>query len=173
MDIGDFTYGKPDVIQCGEGARLHIGKFCSIADGVTVMLGGNHRTDWITTYPFNALLPGEYGNIKGHPATKGDVVIGNDVWIGRGALILSGVHIGDGAVIAAASVVTHHVNPYSVVAGNPAVEKKKRFDGYHVHRLLEMQWWDWDVDRIAEAVPMLQNENVDGLYEWWKGWKDA
>ena len=172
MDIGNFTYGEPMIVQCGEGARCHIGKFCSIAEGVTVMLGGNHRTDWVTTYPFNSLLPGFYGNIKGHPATKGDVWIGNDVWIGRGALILSGVHIGDGAVIGANSVVTHHVYPYSLVAGNPAERKKERFDGIQTRKLLEMQWWNWDIDRIAEAVPILQSNRVIELYEWWKGWSN-
>lgn len=173
MDIGEFTYGKPEVIECGEGAKLHIGKFCSIADDVTVLLGGNHRTDWITTYPFNSLLPGEYGDIKGHPATKGDVCIGNDVWIGRGALILSGVRIGNGAVIGANAVVTHHVFPYSLVAGNPATRKKSRFEGSEIRKLIEMNWWDWDVDRIAEAVPLLQSDDISKLYEYWKGWKDA
>ena len=173
IDIGDFSYGKPDVIECGEGARVHIGKFCSIAEGVTILLGGNHRTDWISTYPFNVLLPGEYGSIKGHPATKGDVWIGNDVWIGRGSLILSGVHIGDGAVIGANSVVSKDVPDYAVVAGNPAEIKKSRFDFYELITLKEIKWWDWDVDRIAEAVPILQSGDVAGLWKYWKGWKDA
>ena len=167
--IGDFTYGEPKIIECGEGARCHIGKFCSIAEDVIVMLGGNHRTDWITTYPFNVLLPGEYGDIKGHPATKGDVWIGNDVWIGRGAMILSGVFIGDGAVIAANAVVTRDVRPYSVVAGNPAEWKKFRFSFEDRATLLGVEWWNWDVDMIAEAVPLLQSGDIKGLVDYYVG----
>ena len=161
-DIGDFTFGTPHVHQWGEGARLHIGKFCSIAENVTIMLGGDHRTDWITTYPFNTLLPKEYGSIKGHPHTKGDVWIGNDVWIARDAKIMSGVHIADGAVIAANAVVTRDVPPYAVVGGVPAKVIKKRFPPKVINRLLEMEWWNWDLEKIAEAVPLLQQG------EWWK-----
>ena len=161
-DIGDFTFGSPKVFQWGEGAKLHIGKFCSIAENVTIMLGGDHRTDWITTYPFNALLPNNYGWIKGHPHTKGDVWIGNDVWIARDAKIMSGVHIGDGAVVAASAVVTRDVPPYAVVGGVPAKVIKKRFPPKVINRLLEMEWWNWDLEKIAEAVPLLQQG------EWWK-----
>jgi acetyltransferase-like isoleucine patch superfamily enzyme len=93
--IGEFTYGVPQIFDWQEGARLIIGKFCSIADNVKIFLGGEHRTDWITTFPFSAkefndLFP-EAKKIKGHPKTKGDVIIGNDVWIGYDAIILSGV----------------------------------------------------------------------------------
>lgn len=95
--VGRHTYGNPEIIEWGEGATLSIGAFCSIAEGVAIFLGGNHRLDWVTTYPFNYLWECGAG-FQGHPATKGDVVIGNDVWIGRNAAILSGVHIGDGAV---------------------------------------------------------------------------
>jgi acetyltransferase-like isoleucine patch superfamily enzyme len=116
VSIGDFTYGKPVIRQWGEGAKLTVGKFTSIASGVVIMLGGNHRPDWGTTYPFNVLLP-SFSHIKGHPATDGDVVIGNDVWIGTDAKIMSGVTIGDGAVVAANAVVTKDVAPYSIVGG--------------------------------------------------------
>ncbi|WP_344824120.1 CatB-related O-acetyltransferase [Rurimicrobium arvi] len=109
-----------------------------------IFLGGNHRVDWVSTYPFPA-LPGffpEAAEITGHPSTKGDVVIGNDVWIGYAAIILSGVTIGDGAVIGAGSVVSKNVGPYEIWAGNPAVCIKKRFPEEIIARLLTEKWWD-------------------------------
>ena len=122
--IGKHTYGKPKVFDWNDGGKLIIGDYCSIADGVTILLGGNHRHEWVTTYPFsttdfNDTWP-EASDISGQPWSKGNVEIGNDVWIGYGATILSGVVIGDGAVIAAGSMVVHNVDPYSIVAGNPA-----------------------------------------------------
>jgi acetyltransferase-like isoleucine patch superfamily enzyme len=144
FDIGDYTYGNPTVPCWGEGAKLRIGKFCSIAPEVVIFLGGNHRTDWITTYPFTVLKDEwpEAAEISGHPSTKGDVIIGKDVWIGFGATILSGVKIGDGSVIGARSVVTNEIHLYAVVTGNPAKEKKKRFSAAIIEKLLEMGWRD-------------------------------
>jgi len=92
ISIGEFTYGVPEILTYGSQNKLCIGKYCSIGQKVTIFLGGNHRNDWITTYPFNVLLP-YYKNITGHPKSKGDVVIGNDVWIACGVTIMSGVHI--------------------------------------------------------------------------------
>lgn len=111
-DIGQYTYGRPKVF--GDEANLKIGKFCSIAMGTTIYLGAEHHMDWITTYPFFA----KFDEAK-HTSntTKGNVIIGNDVWIADGALILSGVTIGDGAVIGARSVVTKNVAPYEIVGG--------------------------------------------------------
>ena len=137
------------------------------------MLGGDHRIDWLTTYPFNALLPKDYGDITGHPKSKGDVIIGNDVWISRDAKIMSGVEIGDGAVIAANAVVTKHVNPYTVVGGVPAKKIKERFCYDDVMMLRGLRWWDWDIEMIAEAVPLLQSGNVYELYKFWRERKDA
>lgn len=117
--IGRFTYGSPLVMFDSPDINLKIGSFCSIAGGVAIFLGGNHRIDYTTTFPFNFVFE-EFCGFKGHPASKGDVIIGNDVWIGSCAVILSGVTIGDGAVIGANSIVTKDVEPYSVVAGNPA-----------------------------------------------------
>jgi len=109
VSVGRFTYGHENiaVMQWGEGCPLDIGAFCSIADNVQIFLGGNHRTDWITTFPFGHIFQKDLGgeNIQGHPATNGGVSIGNDVWIGRGATIMSGISIGNGAVIAANSTV--------------------------------------------------------------------
>lgn len=141
----------------GRDARLEIGKFCSIAEGVKIFLGGNHRVDWITTYPFPALLHywPEASGITGHPSTRGDVIIGNDVWIGTDAIILSGVKIGDGAVIGAGAVVTQDVNPYSIVIGNPAREIRRRFSDAMVDKLLEIRWWDWPPAKIRENLDFL------------------
>lgn len=159
-DIGDWTYGAPKVLTWGEGTTLKIGKFCSIAEGVTIMLGGEHRTDWVTTYPFNALLEGAE-QFKGHPKSKGDVIIGNDVWIGREALIMSGVTIGNGAVVAAGSVVTKNVPPYTIVGGNPAKVIRSRFHERIINALQNIMWWDWPIDKIRKSLPLLLSGNVD------------
>lgn len=162
FNIGDKSYGKPTILFPGSGSTLQVGKFVSIADDVVIMLGGNHRVDWITTYPLNGYFP-EWSNIKGHPATKGDVVVGNDVWIGREALIMSGVTIGDGAVVGSRAVVTKNVMPYSIVAGNPAKHIRFRFDEEAISELLAMAWWNWPDDIIAKAVPYLLSNNIKAL----------
>ena len=160
-NIGAYTYGQPTVLYGGkDSGRLTIGKFCSIADGVVILLGGNHRIDWVTTYPFSALLD-EFKNIPGHPATKGDVVIGNDVWLAHQSLILSGVTIGDGAVVAARVVVTKNVPPYSIVAGNPARVIRYRFSEDTIARLLRIRWWDWDIAKIKQNIPAMLVADVD------------
>ncbi|KNZ33107.1 MAG: hypothetical protein AD742_07535 [Methylibium sp. NZG] len=163
-DVGRGTYGDPQVHDWGEGAKLHIGAFCSIADGVQIFLGGEHRMDWVTTYPFSAMWPGA-GHFKGHPATKGDVMIGNDVWIAREAMILSGVRIGDGAVVGARAVVSKDVEPYAVVAGNPARVLKHRFEPAVVERLLRVRWWDWDDERIEAHLPLLLSGDIAGFLD--------
>ncbi len=119
VEVGDYSYGTPSVWHWGEGAKLKIGKFCSFAWDINIFLGGEHRPDWISQYPFPAFFTEAY-NIKGHPTTKGNIVIGNDVWVGFNATILSGVKIGDGAVIGAGAVVTKDVPDYALVLGSPA-----------------------------------------------------
>lgn len=162
--IGDYTYGCPNVIFENPDANLIIGKYCSIADEVTIFLGGNHRPDWITTYPFNAINEfAEFKNIKGHPATKGDVVIGNDVWIGRNVTILSGVKIGDGAIVAANSVVTKNIEAYEIWGGNPARLIKKRFTTEQINKLLEIRWWDWEDAKIRENIPLMLCDDIDNF----------
>ncbi|PKN32566.1 MAG: chloramphenicol acetyltransferase [Deltaproteobacteria bacterium HGW-Deltaproteobacteria-19] len=157
-EIGAHTYGKPEVVPFQDaGAHLKIGKFCSIAGSVTIFLGGDHRTDWVTTYPFpvlSAFWP-SVSSIPHTSITKGDVVIGNDVWIGFGAMILSGVTIGDGAVIGARAMVASDVEPYTVAVGNPARSVSRRFDDATVARLLRIRWWDWPDEVIAERIPLL------------------
>lgn len=163
-DIGDFTYGNVKIISFGEGAKLKIGKFCSIAPGLKIFLGGEHRTDWITTYPFPAMefrsIWPEAQKIKGYPKTKGNVIIGNDVWIGRDVTILSGVTIGDGAVIGANSLVAKDIEPYSIVGGNPAKLIKKRFDNKTINKLLKISWWDWPIKKIKQNIHMLCNNDI-------------
>jgi len=164
-EIGEFTYGSPDVLYKNDEAGLFVGKFCSIAKEVQIFLGNNHRVDWISTYPFNCVdefFP-EAQNIKGHPATKGDVRIGNDVWIGRKAIILSGVHIADGAIIAAGAVVTKDVGAYEVWGGNPARLIKKRFTDPEIAILLSLKWWDLPVETIKKITPLLCSGDIPGL----------
>lgn len=152
VHIGRFTYGTEHITvrQWGEGAALRIGSFCSISSAVTIFLGGNHRADWITTFPFGHIFREELGGteIVGHPATNGDVVIGHDVWIGHGVTIMSGVTIGSGAIIAANSTVIKDVEPYCIVGGNPARPIKLRFSGEIIALLLHLRWWDLPIETI-------------------------
>lgn len=149
------------------GITLSIGAFCSIGERVQIFLGGEHNTKWVTTYPFNAFgerWPKAIG-IEGHPRTKGSVEIGNDVWIGKEAIILSGVRIGDGAVIGIRSVVTKDVPEYCIYAGNPATFVRGRFDKCTVGRLLRLRWWDWGDGRIGKAVPLLQSDRIGAFID--------
>tara|TARA_B110000902_G_C14154773_1_gene530949 strand:- start:198 stop:629 length:432 start_codon:yes stop_codon:yes gene_type:complete len=137
--IGRGTYGKPKIRSWGEGASLEIGSFTSIASGVQLFLGGNHRIDWVTTFPFNSLWS-EAKIITGHPKTNGNIKIGNDVWLATEAIVMSGVTIGDGAVIGARAVVTKDIPPYAIAVGNPATIVKNRFDDKTIQSLLDIQW---------------------------------
>jgi acetyltransferase-like isoleucine patch superfamily enzyme len=163
--IGDHSYGRPKVRFPESGAKLSIGRFCSIADGVEILLGGNHRTDFATTYPFGAMT-GVWPEARGRDdfhASKGDVAIGHDVWLGSQCMILSGVTIGTGAVVAARAVVTRDVPPYAIVGGNPAKLIRMRFDAPTVERLLASRWWDLPRERIAALIPLLQGADVEAL----------
>lgn len=159
LEVGRYTYGheKITVKQFGEGAALKVGAFCSIASGVNIILGGNHRLDWATTFPFGHVFKRKIDveRVPGHPATNGDIIIGNDVWIGQNATIMSGVHIADGAVVAANATVVKDIGPYEVWGGNPAKKIKTRFDDTIVSGLLHLKWWEWSEDKIAEVVPLL------------------
>lgn len=165
MVVGRHTYGHEDIAVrwWGEPAELKIGSFCSIADRCVVFLGGNHRVDWVSTYPFTAFTrrwPDAEG-IEGHPATNGDVIVGNDVWIASDVTIMSGVTVGDGAVLAARSTVVEDVPPYAMVGGNPARVLRHRFDPEQVEALLEIRWWDWPDERVAAAIPLLASGNIE------------
>jgi len=163
--VGKYTYGSPNVIFENSESNLYIGNFCSIAGGVTIFLGGNHRTDWITTFPFSSFqdkFP-QSNNIKGHPSTKGDVVIGNDVWIGLNAVIMSGVTIGNGAVVATSSVVTKNIGPYEIWGGNPSILIGKRFDEEKIELLEKEQWWNWEEDKILSNTEVLCSTNFNNF----------
>jgi chloramphenicol O-acetyltransferase type B len=172
MKMGRHSYGNPQIISFRNDANLTIGAFCSIAD-CFIFLGGEHRTDWISTFPFSAFDMWGAGHIPGVPKTKGNVVIGNDVWIGHHAVIMSGVTIGDGACIGAFSIVARDVLPYTVVAGNPARFIRKRFNDYEIEFLIKLRWWDWPDERIKQAAPLLMSDNLDGLRAFSeKGWTE-
>jgi len=160
VEVGEFTYGKPEIHMFTSKYRLTIGKFCSIASRVIIIVDGNHRTDWISAFPFPEILGGLETN-PGQPAGKRDMKIGNDVWIGHHTLILPGVQIGDGAVIAAGSVITKDVHDYEVVGGNPARHIRNRFTEEQISALKKIRWWDWPLDKIKEHYRLLQSPNVD------------
>jgi len=155
VSAGEFTYGCPDVKRYDSSARLVIGRFCSIADGVTIWLGcGGHHSEWVSTYPFPYVWKG-MERYRSPGNTRGDVTIGHDVWIGLGATIMSGLNIGTGSVIGTRAVVTHDVEPYAVVAGVPATVRRFRFDPATIEYLLAMQWWEWSEAEIRESMGWL------------------
>lgn len=160
--IGEGSYGKPEVVFWDAGAQLEIGRYCSIAPGVTILLGGEHHHDWVTTYPFSLLFE-EAAALPGYPYTRGDVSIGNDVWIGQDALVLSGVTIGDGAVVAARSVVAKDVAPYSLVGGVPSRHIRYRVPEASISALLQIAWWNWPWAKIKEALPLLYSSEVEAF----------
>ena len=151
--IGEHTYGIEHITfyQWGEGAKLKMGKFCSVAENVKMFLGGTHRTDWVSTYPFHSKLG---CGVDKNNVTNGDIIIGNDVYICHGVTIMSGVTIGDGAVIAANSHIVKDVEPYSIVGGNPAQFIKHRFDYKVIELLLKLQWWDLPLNIIKDNAKL-------------------
>ena len=149
------------------GDKLIIGKFCMIASNVTfIMNGANHLTDSITSYPF-AIFGHDWSNAmegKSYP-TRGDTIVGNDVWIGYNSTIMPGIRIGDGAIIATNSTITKDVEPYTIVGGNPAKEIRKRFTEKETIKLLEIKWWNWTIEKITQNLKHLTDNNIDNLYQ--------
>ncbi|ALP34924.1 chloramphenicol acetyltransferase [Paenibacillus sp. IHB B 3084] len=176
IEIGDYTYYddqhhpldfEKNVLYHFDfiGDKLKIGKFCAIATQTKfIMNGANHNTNAFTTFPFGA-FGGEWAvglpNLSG--GFKGDTVVGNDVWIGYNATIMPGVHIGDGAIIASNAVVTKDVLPYSIVGGNPAQLIRYRFDEETIELLKTLEWWNWDIQKITECIPVLTSNDTAAL----------
>jgi len=143
---------------------LEIGAFCSISDEVKIFTGGEHRTDWVTTFPFPEFFD-EFASVKGHPLSKGKVMIGNDVWLAYGATILSGVTIGDDAVIGAQAVVGSNVPPYAIVAGNPAKVIRYRFSSDNIEALKEIAWWNWPDETIKQHMHLLLSPDIEAFIQ--------
>lgn len=174
--IGDYTY-YDDTVDSTKfeennilfnwvefGDKLIIGKFCAIAMGTQFLMGAaNHRMDSVTTYPFN-VFGGGWEKFTPHLSRlpfKGDTVVGNDVWFGRDCFVMPGVKIGDGAIIAAKSVVTKDVPPYTVAGGNPIKIIRKRFDDQLIDHLLAIKWWDWSDNKIFKNIKILCSNDLD------------
>ena len=149
--------------------KLSIGKFCSIACGVKFIFNcANHALSSLSTYTFPLFYEeweSEKGNILSAWDNKGDIIIGHDVWIGYEAIVMAGVHIGDGAIIAAKAVVTKDVPPYTIVGGIPAREIRKRFDTMVIEKLLLLKWWDWPIEKIQRCIPLITEGNWQELQE--------
>ncbi len=180
VSVGRATYGAPKVYVSRNprgaprsGGSVRIGSFCSIASGVEMLTGGNHPTAWVSTFPLNIFFETPLAWRDGHPSSKGDIVVGNDVWIGMGAKILSGVTIGDGAVVGAFSVVSRDVRPYAVVVGSPATEVRRRFSDEQVDQLLRIQWWNWPLEVIAQRIPFLSSEGIEEFLKRWGEGEEA
>lgn len=165
--VGDWTYGNPSILRWDWKNKLIVGKFSSIAPGVTIIFGGNHRYDWVTTSPLPSdtfqyfeKFPNAAG-IKDFIYSNGNVIIGNDVWIGANTLIMSGSIIGDGAVVAAGSVVSGKISPYTVNGGNPVKLIKKRFNKKIIAKLLKSKWWELNDSKINEISNKLCSNNIE------------
>ena len=162
IHIGDYTYGNLNILDYGDGCSLEIGRFCSIANDVVFVMGGNHRLDYPSLYPFRSMFEGGCTSYS-----KGDIVIEDDVWIGYGAIILSNVHIGRGAVIAAGSIVTKDVPPYSIYGGNPARLIRRRFDEDVIDSLMKIDFSKITKENHSLFLELLEakatKESVDDL----------
>lgn len=175
--IGDYTYyDDPDDAENFErnvlyhfpfiGDKLIIGKFCALARGVKfIMNGANHKLSGISTYPFQIFGHG-WEKVMPQPGDlpyKGDTIVGNDVWIGYDTLVMPGITIGNGAIVASRSVVTSDVPPYTIVGGNPAKPLKRRFSPDVIDALQSIGWWDWPIEKITRHLHAIVSADVDAL----------
>lgn len=169
IHLGEHSYivgGMEGVASVFHTSELYIGKWCAVAGGLTVMLGGNHPMNLVSTFPFARHGGPEFeGKFPDpHPPfgySKGDIIIENDVWIGQDVTLMSGIRISSGAVVGTNSTVTKDVPAYAVVAGNPAEIRKFRFDPEIRWRLLKVAWWDWPIEKIVKAYPLMNNPNIE------------
>lgn len=155
--------------------KLIIGSFCSIGSGASFIMAGNqgHRSDWVSSYPFFYMQQEPaFAAASDAFMPAGNTVIGNDVWIGSEAMIMPGISVGDGAVIGSRAVITRDVEPYAIVAGNPAKVIRMRFPEEQVQMLLEMRWWDWPMPAIEGAMPLLCSGDIRKLYSYWNSLRE-
>jgi len=165
VNIGHYTYHdtKPKIRSWkNEDSELTIGRFCSIASGLEIILGGNHLYKRISQYPLRHFFTNEKDR---ETYTNGDVYIGNEVWIGIDVTILSGVTIGDGAILGAKSVISKDVPPYAIVVGNPMQIKGYRFSQEEIDILLKVKWWNWDIEKIKKDIDVLCSNDIHKLLE--------
>lgn len=162
VTVGKHTYPNPPPVAYykGDTAKVEIGSFTSIAAGAEILAGGEHHSDWVTTFPLRIRLdlPGKLTD--GQPGSKGNVKIGSDVWLGRHSRIMSGVSVGDGAIVAAGAIVTKDVPPFAVVGGIPAKVLRYRFSDAEISALLKIRWWDWHDDLIRERADDLSSPDI-------------
>ena len=168
--MGNNSYGVPAIKYRHSDAKLTIGNYCSIAKNVEIYLGGNHRDDWVSTYPFPRYFA-EAAYIKGSDGTRGNVTIGSDVWLCQNTTILSGVTIGHGAVVANGAIVTKDVAAYEIVGGNPAKHIRWRFDESTRAALLKSAWWDWPEHEVLSVVELLCSDNISTFIDYVKNRK--
>lgn len=182
VQIGKYTYGVFDknVIWDSEAwnyegekkqPKLIIGNYCSIGDYSKFYLGGNHRHDWVSTYPFqvkrlhNNIFNSIEDEINGYPLSNGDIIVGNDVWFGENVTVMSGIKIGDGAVIGTNSTVVKDVKLYSIVGGHPAKHIKYRFSDDIIEKLLQIKWWNMEDSELNLLLPYMCSDNIDYFFE--------
>ena len=174
MVIGDYSYASnltapkdwaqtlSPYLFAFSREKLTIGRFCQFAHGTTfITSSANHPMAGLSTYPFRIFKPETMAAYLDLPVK--DTVVGNDVWTGHGVMVMPGVTIGDGAIVAAGSVVTRDVAPYTIVGGNPAMPIRQRFADEVIAELLRLRWWDWDIDRIEAALPAIEKGDIEAL----------
>ncbi|GAC1376469.1 MAG: CatB-related O-acetyltransferase [Acidimicrobiales bacterium] len=167
ITVGRGTYGIPIVKHyTHDETKLTVGNYSALAENAIVMLGGQHAMDQVTTYPLRIGFHMPGAGRDGMPTHTSDTVIGNDVWLAQRSFVRSGLTIGDGAVIAAGSVLTKDVPPYAVMGGNPAKILRFRHTEEQRAALLEIQWWHWPEDEIRRAVPLLAQTDIDSFIDY-------
>jgi len=161
LEVGRYTYGRPiiDVYKNSE-RKVTIESFCSISKNVRIITGGIHPANWVSTFPIRDFV-GVDIPYDGMPTSKGEVIIGHDVWIGTGVTILSGITIGTGSIIAACTVVTKDIPPYSIVAGVPAKIIRYRFTEDQISELMKIKWWEWNIEKIKSNIHLLNGKSID------------